>query len=231
MDEAVANQRAAEIEVPRRWVGRATALFRKMPIFADLSEDELQRLVALAVPRIYKKGTIVFQEGDTLDSFYVIVQGKLKALRRSPAGKNLAVGVFSSGHTIGDWLLFDRTELSISLEALEEVVIVSILSENLEHIVGNNPSVLRAMARVSVRRVKYLQDRVLDMISCKAEERVVKTLKLLTKQFGAVIPLTHIDIGEMAGTSRETATRVIAQLRTKGVVSCVRGSLIVLDDF
>lgn len=227
-----ANAIPGIVGVPsNRWVGPATALFRKMPVFRALSEEELQRLVALVVPRTYPRGSIVFEEGDRLDAFYVIVQGKLKALRRSSSGKNLAVGVFSSGHTVGDWAIFDPIELYISLEALEDTVVISVRNHDLEHIIGNNPRVLKDIARVSVRRIRYLQDRLLDMVSCNAKDRVSRTLRLLARQFGAVIPLTHRDIGEMAGTTRETATRVIAQLQKKGVLStAVRGKIIILDE-
>jgi CRP/FNR family transcriptional regulator len=213
-----------------RWAGHATALFRRMPLFESLTEEELGRVVSIAVPRTYPRGKVVFQEGDDLDYFYVIVQGKLKALRRSSSGKNLTIGVVSSGHTIGDECILDGAGLYVSLETLEPTTVMAVHKDDFLRLVGDKPSVLSRIAQVIARRLKYMQDRMLEFITCSAEQRVTRTIRMLANQFGAVIPLTHQDIGEIAGTTRETASRVIAGLQSDGVVSCLRGSVIVLDE-
>jgi len=75
---------------------------RQASIFDGLDEVSIKNLIVMAKPRYYSKGQFIFLEGDFIDHYYVILQGKVVAIKQTLLGKDVIVRILRSGDTIGD---------------------------------------------------------------------------------------------------------------------------------
>jgi len=126
--------------------------------------------------------------------------------------------------------LFDGEPLSVSLQAVEETFVIAISRDSFLRFVGNNPAVAGRIASTIGKRFKDAQDRMVDMARGAVENRVKNALRLAHSQFGVVLPLTHQEIADMIGISRESATRVLGRLHQTGVIRIKRGGIVIVNE-
>ena len=107
---------------------------------------------------------------------------------------------------------------------------VAIEREYVRRFINRNPALADEIIGNIVKRLKAIQDRVLEMLTCSVSERLIKILVPLSFQFGKVLPLTHQDIADLTGTSRETISRKMEMLQDQGVIMTQRGRVVIMDE-
>src|SRR3569623_1636589 len=109
--------------------GEETArLLGRVPLFADLSERDLEQLAQVAVPRTYAAGEAVFREGDSGDTCYVVREGSVRVTRRHSDGRVITLAELRPGAIFGELAMFGGEERSASVEVLEPMRAVAILA-------------------------------------------------------------------------------------------------------
>src|SRR5262245_42588997 len=95
-------------------------LLGRVPLFAELSTDELERVVSVAIPRSFPKGVRVFHEGDDSDACYVVRSGDLRVTREHSDGRAIALATLGSGDFFGELAMLDGGSRSASVETLAD---------------------------------------------------------------------------------------------------------------
>src|SRR5947209_8215343 len=97
-----------------------TELLSRVPMFAELAEDELARVAEVAVPRRFEADAVVFREGDASDTCYLIRSGHARAVREHPDGRSITLAHFGPGDLFGELAMLDDERRSATVETLEE---------------------------------------------------------------------------------------------------------------
>jgi CRP-like cAMP-binding protein len=203
---------------------------RKMPAWGTLDDDALRELLSQAKTLVYDKGEFLFMEGDAPGDYYLLIHGTVKVMKHNVGGKSVTLAIMRAAETLGDMALYDRHPLTACAEAMDEVTVVVIKSEYVRKSISRNPALAEELIGNIVGRLKTIQDRVLEVLTCSVSERIIKILVPLSFQFGKVLPLTHQDIADLTGTSRETISRKMEMLQDQGVILTRRGRLVILDE-
>ncbi|GAA2166633.1 Crp/Fnr family transcriptional regulator [Pedococcus bigeumensis] len=205
-------------------------------LLRDLTEGERREVLAMARRRQFKRGEILFHEGDPADTVHFIAQGRVMARRTSPMGDSVAFRVIGPGRALGDVAVVSTAQRrSSTVSALEPTTTLSLTFAEFARLCERHPEIQTQLATLLAARVKRLSDHLLEALFLPTDRRVVRRLLDLCEQYetGAdqpvVIPLTQTDIAELAGATRPSTNRVLRALEADGLVRLRRGQVDVVD--
>jgi CRP/FNR family transcriptional regulator, cyclic AMP receptor protein len=210
-------------------------LLGRVPLFADLSERDLAELAQVAVPRSYEPGQAVFREGDTGDTCYVVREGCLRVTRRHSDGRVITLAEVRPGEMFGELAMFGGETRSASVEALEPTRALAILSGDLRRILAQHPDIAVKMLEALADRLRDANERLARQSFQTVAGRVASALlsQVRTRSDGEtaerdiVIEATQAEIAQLAGASRESASRFLAKLERAGLITTGRGRVVV----
>ena len=198
-------------------------------IFASLNEDELAELARLAIERSFRPGEFVFWDGDTPGWFYLVAEGRIKILKHSSLGKEFIIAFFGPGEMFGEVAVFENKPYPASAQAVTETKVLGIKREDLLSFLAHRPEVSLRIINVLGGRLREAQIRLRDLAGERVEQRLARTLLMLSSKLGTTLPFTRQEIADMAGTTTETAIRFMSQLKDRGIVRSTRGKTVILD--
>jgi CRP/FNR family transcriptional regulator len=213
------------------------ALLHGIPAFADLADPDLVRVAEVTVPRTYQGGETIFYEGDESDTCYVVRSGHVRAIREHTAGRTLTLATLGPGEIFGELAIFDEERRSATVEALDDLEVVAILAADMRRMLRRHPDIAVKLLAALSRRLRETNERLTRQSFQTVQSRVAHVLAELvasSRSEGAVeedilITATQTDLAQLAGSSRESASRFLAVLERAGVITQGRGRLTVHD--
>ena len=207
-----------------------TSILRGSLIFSSLKEDELAVLARLAIERRFTAGEYIFWEGDAPGWFYIIAEGRIKVVKHASSGKEFIVAFFGEREMFGEVAVFENKPYPASSQALSELRVLVIKREDFLAFLAERPQVALRIINVLGGRLRESQNRLSDFAGERVEQRIAGILLMLHSKIGADLPFTKQEVADMAGTTTETAIRVISRLKTAGIIRSGRGKMVVLDE-
>jgi CRP/FNR family transcriptional regulator len=217
--------------------GDVVELLGRVPAFAMLELDDLQRIAEVAVPRTFDPGQVVFKEGDESDTCYVVREGHVRAIRRHSDGRTITLATFGPGDIFGELAMFENERRSATVEAVESAGVVGVLGPDMRRLMGEHPAIATRLVIALGRRLREMNERLSRQSFQTVQSRVAVVLSELVAQQVAdghagadvLVRATQAELAQLAGSSRESASRFLAVLERAGVISQGRGRLIVHD--
>ncbi len=213
-------------------------LLGRVPVFSTLDAEDLERIAQLAVPRRFEPGQAVFREGDSSDTCYVVSGGHARAVRGHGDGRTITLAIFGPGDFFGELALFEDELRSATVEAIEELATVAVLGPDMRRLMNEHPQIATRLVIALGRRLRETNERLARQSFQTVQSRVAAVLGELAEQAlaegasparGVPVVATQADLAQLAGSSRESASRFLAVLERAGVISQGRGRLVVHD--
>lgn len=212
-------------------------LLSSLEVFSALEGRELEQVAQVAVPRTFERGEVIFREGDSGEALYVVRSGSVSIRRDSTGGRTLALAELRPGAMFGELAAFGGEVRSATAEALEATSLVAILGGDMQRVLRSSPDIALKLLAGLAERVRRLNDRLLAQSFQTVPGRVASALLLQVtarQDEGApphdvLVEATQAEIAQLAGTSRESASRFLANLEREGVVVLGRGKVTVHD--
>ncbi|MEC0183029.1 Crp/Fnr family transcriptional regulator [Paenibacillus peoriae] len=210
---------------------------KQFNLFADLSEKKLKTLREFVYWRTYKKGQFLFLEGDLRERIYLMLDGFVKLERVNQSG-NLLYEDYVKQYSIFPYGgMFTDQRYNYSAEALTDVDVYYIPTAIFEDMLKANPKQLLSVVQQFSLILKLHEHRIQYITIPNAQDRVIQSLNYLRQDLGEqngeeiVIscPLTTIGISKISGTSRETVSGVLNQLKKDHIIT-VSGKKIIIHD-
>lgn len=211
---------------------------RKAPIFSVLDNDQLAEVMSSIIRRKYKKGQIVFFEGDVSDKFYIINGGKIKIFKYTKEGKEQILYILSEGDFIGYLSLLKKGKFDFNAEALEDVNVCMLTKDDFDKLVKKTPEIsLRILENLHDRLVS-LENLVQTLSTKDIETRIAGILINFAKEFGREdakgivieMPLSREEMANYIGVTRETMSRKLSSMEDDGVIELIGNKKIVIKD-
>jgi CRP/FNR family cyclic AMP-dependent transcriptional regulator len=221
------------------WAGMETGedtarLLGRVPLFADLSERDLRELAQVAVPRSYEQGQAIFREGDSGDTCFVVREGSVRVTRRHSDGRMITLAELRPGEMFGELAMFGGETRSASVETLEPTRALAILAGDLRRIIVQHPDIAVKMLEGLANRLRDANERIARQSFQTVAGRVASALLAQTRartdgegERDVVVEATQAEIAQLAGASRESASRFLAKLERAGVITTGRGRVVV----
>lgn len=230
-----------EVRAPRSPIGATVELLRRVSLFSELSAEELEKVARVAVPRSYPAGSIILREGDPGDTCYILRSGVARVVRQHADGRAITLTNLGPGEIFGELAMFDGEVRSATVEAVDDVRAVAILAGDLKRLLSEHPEIAVKLLGALAERLRETNARISRQSFQKVSSRVAGVLIELvetgTRTGGApgdppgevVVRSTQADLAQLAGTSREAASRFLATLQRAGVLTTKRGRIVVHD--
>ena len=218
--------------------GEETArLLARTEVFSDLEPRELAAVAQVAVPRRWDRGEVIFREGDEGDTCYLLRSGAVVLTREHQDGRMVALAELRAGALFGELAMFRGETRSATAEAFETTTAVALLAGDMQRLIRRNPDLALKLLASLAERVSRTNERLLQQSFQTVAGRVASALvaQTISRQAeGApdadvLIRATQAEIANLAGTSRESASRFLATLERAGVVTLGRGKVTVHD--
>jgi CRP/FNR family transcriptional regulator, cyclic AMP receptor protein len=217
--------------------GETARLLARTEVFGDLEERELVEVAQVAVPRHWARGEVIFREGDQGDTCYLLRTGAVVLTREHQDGRMVALAELRAGALFGELAMFRGETRSATAEAIEPTTAVALLASDMQRIIRRSPDLALKFLGTLAERVSKTNERLLQQSFQTVAGRVASALlaQVIARQAeGApqedvLIRSTQAEIANLAGTSRESASRFLATLERASVVTLGRGKVTVHD--
>ena len=200
---------------------------KSVNIFSDLSESELNSIQEICKTRKYPKNSMIILEEEMGDVVFIVMSGTVKITRVNDEGKEVILAMLGSGEVFGEMAILDGESRSANALSQENCEVVTINREDfLSLLKTNNKVSLNLMTEFAIRLRK--SDQQIEALSLDdAEHRIGVSILNLAEELGVirqgVVTVENLpyqqDIANMAGTSRETVSRVMKTFEDRGLIT------------
>jgi CRP-like cAMP-binding protein len=204
-------------------INQMTIHLRKIPLFADLSEEDMQRVKAELRFKQFNRRDVVLQKGGLGDSLLFLLSGQLQVIDVTEDGRAIGLRMLNEGDFFGEIAIINAATRSASVVALSNVLVAFLPSATALHLFAHSPNVANLILRHLAGKIQ-LDSEFRALLSINNTSRRIYAFIELSKKMAPGnmevienLP-THQDIAMMINTSRETVTRVLLQLTQKGIV-------------
>ena len=205
----------------------------EVDIFTDLSPTEMAQLAEAAPMRTYAAGSLIYSPREPTETLFILKQGRVRIFRVSSDGRALTTGIINPGTIFGEMAVVGQLMHDNFAEALDDTVVCSMSRPDVQRLLLSDPRIAARISEILGQRLALLEQRLSDAVFKSVPERIAGTLVVLASQRplgrSASVHLTHEQLAALAGTSRETTTKVLGELADQGLISLGRGKIAVLD--
>ena len=206
------------------------------PLFAGLTEEDIEALRRSARHRKFAIGEALFTQGSAANELFVITKGRVKVWRASEDGMALTLTLLSRGAPIGTLGAADTTFNHATASALTAVEAYSWPIENLRDQMEANPTLTANVLRTVTIYAGQLIERLEEMASIPVEQRLARTLLRMARRAygeaavdGCELPLSRQDLADLTSATLPTVSRIMSRWRAEGLISGTRGMVKLLN--
>jgi CRP/FNR family cyclic AMP-dependent transcriptional regulator len=182
--------------------------------------------------RAYRRGEVVFHEGDLGDTLHLILDGLFAVSTTTSAGRHLIINVLGQGDVVGEFAVFSaQGTRSSDVNALVAGKTLTVDREGLRKALVADHELANHLLATVVSKAENTQFRLVELLSIPADLRVLRAVLLLEslERPEVAIPLTQNDLANFAATTRPTANRVLREESGRGTLELRRGRVTVID--
>lgn len=210
----------------------AVRLLRSTDILRHLDDADLRRLAERATNRRYRRGEVIFAEGDPADTLLVVAEGRLKVVTWADDGRSHLLNVMEPGETLGELNLVEPGTRSAGVEALEPSRALELDRSVVWELVRDRPAVAEALIRALAAHVRRLTGANADLVFLDLRRRVAKFILFRMRDTGQKViepGLTQTEIASMLGGSRQSVNQALRDFERRGWVLSEGQTITVLD--
>ena len=213
-------------------------LIQTVPLFSDLSDTSLKVITGKMVARSYDKEKMILVEESAGETLFLISKGTVKITRMSDDGREVILAILGEGDFFGEMALLDGEGRSANVIALEDAEVLTLQRSDFLDILERFPKIAIHLLKELTTRIRYSDQQIESLSLSGAEQRIALVLIRLAEEMGQIkegtVTIEHIpyqqDIANMAGTSRETVSRVYKMLEDKNHIAR-DGKILKIIDF
>ena len=200
-------------------------------VMSVLSDEELERLIPLLSERRFRPRQLLFTAGDPPERVYLILKGRVKVYQVAENGKEFILDVVGRGGVVGDMAIVEDGERIACAQAIDATVAVSISWEDFSHLLQQSPRLGFAMAELMARRLAGMQRTFMNLVSKPVSARLADLLRTREDEDGVIrLGLTHQELAQTIGTSRETVTALLSRFVKMGAITPAAEGYVIADE-
>jgi CRP/FNR family transcriptional regulator len=209
----------------------------KSPIFSRLGPDDRRRLAEVTRLQTYRRGELVFAEGDAAELFCIVARGRIKVFKMTPAGKDVILDIFGPGEPLGAVAAYDGHPFPASAMAIEDSQVLEVPRSAFFALLEQHPTLVRGLLAGLTHRLAELAFRLTELTGGRVEPRFARLFLKLSQEQGRAergglfipVPLSRQELADMTGTTIETSIRIMSRWGKRRVVITEKDGFLVLD--
>jgi CRP-like cAMP-binding protein len=203
---------------------------RKVDIFQDLSQEEIEHLFQGTVIKEYAPGTVFFTPDDSSERVFILKLGRVEVYRLTVSGKRLVTRRIGPGTIFGEMGLLGQTLQGCFAEATENSLVCLATRDDILQLLRERPDIALRLLDSVGGRLKSLEDRLEDAVFRPVKVRLARfLLSSLDYADNSISGYTHAEIGDAIGALRQTITEVLGDLEAQGLIEVGRKQIRVMN--
>lgn len=206
---------------------------RAIPLFSGLNETEFNDIKGISQQKIYKKGELIFHEGDVGDGFYIVEKGKVKIFKLSFGGKEQILHIYGPGKPFGEVPVFTGKNFPASALAVEDSTLIFFPRKDFIARITANPSLALNMLAVLSMRLREFTVMVENLALKEVPARLASYLGVLMREQNntdvVTLPVSKNQLAGLLGTTPETLSRIFNKMSGENLIGVDRGVISILD--
>ncbi len=212
-------------------------ILRYVPIFSELDDEIIEKIASLGKVKEYENESIIFMENETGNAMFIILEGKVKVSRISDDGREVILSILDEADFFGEMALLDGQKRSANIISIENAKLFIIQRKDFLDLLTQHPEVSISLLQELTKRIRIADMKIKSLSLKDAEGKVASVILQLADDMGKIkhgvveiekLPLQQ-DLANMAGTSRETISRVINSFKKKGYIELEGNKLKIMD--
>ncbi|WP_248927428.1 Crp/Fnr family transcriptional regulator [Paenibacillus hamazuiensis] len=199
----------------------------KVSLFSKLNEAQLTAIADICTKKSFKAGTVLFNEKEPGNTFYVVFSGSVKIYTRSNSGEEKILSLFKSGDSFGELSLIDGKPRSASAQTLEDSVLIALTAPNFLELCKDHFDISLCIMQELCQRLRDTNQHVYDLTFLDARTRVIKNLIKLANKNGIRqgnlilirMMLNYDELSQMAGVQKPILMQVMRDLNEKQILT------------
>jgi CRP/FNR family cyclic AMP-dependent transcriptional regulator len=215
-------------------------LLRSIPLFADLSAEQIGKISALAQTRSYAARKVVVSQGEPARALFAIVHGRLKVVSCGPDGRDTVLGIMADGEVFGEVALLDGGVRSATCTTIEPSELLVIDRDEFMALLHGSPHIAIKLLHVLAQRLRRLSQRSEDAAFLDVPSRLARSLLDLATRFGErqrapgsgvyiALRLSQQELGELVGATRESVNKHLGDWTRQGILKLSVGRMVIAD--
>lgn len=212
------------------------SVLAKVPIFAGLSEPELDFLGQRAVTRRCSPGELIFGEGEPCSGLYVVERGHVRIFKSSSSGREQVLSIDGPGSSIAEVPVFDGGNYPASGAAVDQATLLLIRKQDFQELCLAQPQVALKVLRVVGARLRRLVGIIEELSFTTVRHRLAALLLRLARDgkrtadgVEILLPASNQELAAQIGTVRELVSRNLSRLQAEGILK-IDGRTVLLRD-
>lgn len=223
-------------------IARRLEFLKSIALFAELSDSELETILADLRSREYKRDDIIFRQGDESRELYILFKGKARIYKVSPAGNETSIQIFGEGDIIGEMAAIDPEPRSTTVKAVGSAVLLVMSHDAFNRHLKTMHRFSLGMNRLLVQKLRWTAAFAETVAQYDAAGRLLHILLLYNQQYGETtttsegethhllkLSLNQTDLASMVGARREWINRILRDWRKRGLLEYSNGTLTIFD--
>lgn len=207
-------------------------------LFDGMSSSEMQEMERITRMQEVKKRQPLYLPGDPSSNVYLLKQGRVKLANTGASGKEVTFEILEPGEIFGEMEALEGSPRETAAEALDDTLICVIRREDFDHYLATHPNVTVKLSKLIGLRLRKIQTRVEDLVFRDVPARLSHLLLELRKTDGVPtgtstrlhIKLTHQEMANLIGCSRETVSATLGQFRDEGLIQMDGRTIIIMNE-
>jgi CRP/FNR family transcriptional regulator len=207
-------------------------VFRQTPLFASLSEPEIQALASRAVEKRFSAGETLFREGEDCLGLYILGRGSVKIFKTSSTGREVMLAIESAPSSVAEVPLFDGGSYPATVSAVDDVEAYVVTKQDFQAVCRQHSEVSLKVLAVVGQRLRHLVRVVESVTFGSVRQRLARALLEFGQNAGAsafALPVTHEELAFRLGTVREVVSRNLSRFQAEGLLRVQRREVTLLD--
>ncbi len=200
-------------------------------IFEVLSQEQIDEIASNAQVINVEAGNILFTPDDLVEVIYILHQGRIKIYKLNEAGRQLTLSYLVPGNIIGEVDIFSMRPRGVFAEVIEDALLCVIDKTYIREIMLKYPDLTERILQLICTKVKDLEDDIYSQALCNTRDKLIKKLIQLAnimdkhEKEEITLKLTHQELAEMIGSTRETVSLTLKALDNSGHISTGHGEV------
>jgi CRP-like cAMP-binding protein len=207
-------------------------------LFDGISPSEMQEMEKITRMEEVKKRQPLYLPGDPSSNVYLLKKGRVKIANSAPSGKEVTFDILEPGEVFGELEVLEDAPRSTSAETLDDTLICVIPRKDFDQYLAMHPNVTVKLTKLIGLRLRKIQSRVEDLVFRDVPARLAHLLVELSKSDGVKeatgirlkAKLTHQEMANLIGCSRETVSSTLGQFRDDGLVRLDGRTITILNE-
>lgn len=218
-------------------MGKYVEYLKRVPLFSGLSPEQLEEIDSIVLVRSYKKGRMIFAEGESGEAVFILKSGLVKLTRQAEDGREHILHLVHPGDIFAEIVLFDGGDYPATAEVLEDAKVAVIRNRDIEGLITGHSDVALAMLKIMAKRLRQAQEKVMNLALNDTLRRLVQVLLHMAEEHGEdtgagvriSMRLTNQELANLIGTTRETINRILNSLKRDGSLELDKQGIVLLD--